>query len=339
MSNDARLLRRTCCPVTPFGTDDDMSWQSEVSWQFEPSGWHDNRSQLGAALSPWTVTSTASNTRVVRRSANDFYLSHTTSGFRSFSNPYYEHSGYEPVPSGRLELHSYVATDNDTYLVHGKYHHHGGDYGKSHYQGEVSSGRKVSSATNKDDPATIDYYTEDVERQLRTSRMIDSNPFMDDHGHHHHGATNKRFPHGHGTTHCMLVNHLDHGLQHDSWEGTTQGYGDDSRYDDVDHRYGGFGHVDKDEVEEEEEEAPKAVSLFSLFKYSTKFDMLLILLGCLGALINGGSLPWYSYLFGDFVNKIAKESDDPDKSKLMKDVEKVSKAPFSSLFTRKKPGF
>ncbi|PQM40461.1 tRNA (guanine(37)-N1)-methyltransferase 2 [Prunus yedoensis var. nudiflora] len=31
-------------------------------------------------------------------------------------------------------------------------------------------------------------------------------------------------------------------------------------------------------------------------------------MGCVGALINGGSLPWYSYLFGEFVNKIAIES-------------------------------
>jgi hypothetical protein len=48
--------------------------------------------------------------------------------------------------------------------------------------------------------------------------------------------------------------------------------------------------------------------------------MVLVFLGCLGALINGGSLPWYSYFFGDFVNRIAKHSDD----NMMKEVERVS---------------
>ncbi|KAL6285339.1 hypothetical protein ACE6H2_009729 [Prunus campanulata] len=45
-------------------------------------------------------------------------------------------------------------------------------------------------------------------------------------------------------------------------------------------------------------------------------------MGCVGALINGGSFPWYSYLFGEFVNKIAIESITyADKTPMMKDVE------------------
>ncbi|XAR49863.1 Xenobiotic-transporting ATPase [Bertholletia excelsa] len=49
--------------------------------------------------------------------------------------------------------------------------------------------------------------------------------------------------------------------------------------------------------------------------------MILVLLGCLGALINGGALPWYSFLFGKFVNKIAEE---PDKTQMLKGVKKIS---------------
>ena len=67
----------------------------------------------------------------------------------------------------------------------------------------------------------------------------------------------------------------------------------------------------------------KSIGLLGLFKYSTKWDIFLVILGCLGALINGGSLPWYSYLFGEFVNKIAIESSNGEKGQMMMDVEKV----------------
>ncbi|OMO66045.1 hypothetical protein COLO4_30822 [Corchorus olitorius] len=110
-----RLRHRTRTPTTPFGTDDDMSWQSEVSWQFEPSGWRDNHN-LGVALSPWAASSTSStNSQSIRqRSASEYYFSRTSGGLRSITNSYYEFSGYGAVPTGgRLELQSYVARDND----------------------------------------------------------------------------------------------------------------------------------------------------------------------------------------------------------------------------------
>ncbi|KAM3342207.1 hypothetical protein P3S68_027173 [Capsicum galapagoense] len=69
--------------------------------------------------------------------------------------------------------------------------------------------------------------------------------------------------------------------------------------------------------EEDDTPAPKQVGLLSLFKYSSNLDIVLLLLGCIGALINGGLLPWYSYLFGNFVNKI---SLDKDKDHMIKDV-------------------
>ncbi|PHT75546.1 hypothetical protein T459_19068 [Capsicum annuum] len=61
--------------------------------------------------------------------------------------------------------------------------------------------------------------------------------------------------------------------------------------------------------EEDDTPAPKQVGLLSLFKYSIKLDIVLLLLGCIGTLINGGSFHWYSYLYGNFVNKIALKKD------------------------------
>jgi ATP-binding cassette subfamily B (MDR/TAP) protein 1 len=59
-----------------------------------------------------------------------------------------------------------------------------------------------------------------------------------------------------------------------------------------------------------------------LFRYTRKWDWLLVFFGCLGALINGGSLPFYSYLFGNLVNKLSREAKD-NKSQLLNDVDQV----------------
>ncbi|KVI05797.1 AAA+ ATPase domain-containing protein [Cynara cardunculus var. scolymus] len=115
-------------PTTPFASENDRSWQSEISWQFEPT--RNNRgSNLGAALTPWaepipSVPPTPGS-RVFRRSANDYFLSRTTAGgggggsgsgvggnFRSFTNPSFEQSSYSRVPLGRIELEGYVAKSN-----------------------------------------------------------------------------------------------------------------------------------------------------------------------------------------------------------------------------------
>eukprot|EP00267_Zea_mays_P034596 XP_008669709.1 ABC transporter B family member 19 [Zea mays] len=64
----------------------------------------------------------------------------------------------------------------------------------------------------------------------------------------------------------------------------------------------------------------KPVSLAGLFKYSAPLDVVLLVLGCVGAMVNGGSLPWYSYLFGNFINKVV----NTDKSQMMKDVKQIS---------------
>uniref|UniRef100_A0ACD5WT34 Uncharacterized protein n=1 Tax=Avena sativa TaxID=4498 RepID=A0ACD5WT34_AVESA len=82
---------------------------------------------------------------------------------------------------------------------------------------------------------------------------------------------------------------------------------------------GDYGY-DDEEDDDVEPRAGKPVSVTGLFKYSTPLDILLLVLGCIGAMINGGSLPWYSYLFGNFVNKIV----NSDTTQMMKDVRQIS---------------
>ena len=116
-----------------------------------------------------------------------------------------------------------------------------------------------------------------------------------------------------------VVHHdLGHGHGHDHTWPSASGYAYDEDCDVDD------GDDDEDDDGGDDDEgAAKSVGLFGLFKYSTKWDFVLVLLGCLGALINGGSLPWYSYLFGVFVNNIGVDTSEAGKIKMMKDVEKV----------------
>ncbi|XP_030487605.2 ABC transporter B family member 19-like [Cannabis sativa] len=246
-----RFRHPTPVPTTPFASDNDVSWQSEVSWQFEPSGWHENHN-LGSVLSPWTATP-----NVVRRSANDYYLSRTNNGGLGTSmNSQYDYSGFH---GGRIELQSFV----------------GQAFGRG-VQSKLSTKAKPLAST--DELSIVNFAIPEDEQ----------------------------------------------GHDYDSWPSASQ-YGHDKSGIDV-------GRVSDSEEEEEEEEEDdddddyddgpaKTVGLLSLFKYSTKWDIVLIILGCLGALINGGSLPWYSYLFGEFVNKIAEDSLDTDK--MMKDVLRI----------------
>ncbi|KAF9606925.1 hypothetical protein IFM89_030223 [Coptis chinensis] len=99
-------------PITPFGGNDDMSWQGEISWTFEPMGWRDGRNDLGAALCPWAASSTPLGSRqVFRHSANDYNLSHTSNGYNSYDNPSSETSFFGGATSGgRIELQSFVTS-------------------------------------------------------------------------------------------------------------------------------------------------------------------------------------------------------------------------------------
>ncbi|KAJ1407055.1 P-loop containing nucleoside triphosphate hydrolase [Sesbania bispinosa] len=107
VTSRTRAARRNRVPATPFASDDDHSWQGEVSWKFEATGWRDYSTNFGSVLSPWPTSSPSDHSRVFHQSANDYYLSRT-SGFRGLTNSSYEHSSY-----GRVELWSHVARDND----------------------------------------------------------------------------------------------------------------------------------------------------------------------------------------------------------------------------------
>ncbi|KAL9368726.1 hypothetical protein Peur_039925 [Populus x canadensis] len=335
-TNTPNRLRQT--PSTPFATDNDTSWQDELSWQFQPTGWNDTRS-LGAALSPWTA-STPSNRHIFQRSANDYYLSRTHGGFRTFTNPYYDQSSYGAVPAGRLELQSYAARNNERSVVHVR-DYSSAAYSNSHHgisrpiSQAIKGGarRNASPLVDQDELSMIDYDSEDVEKQgelLQTdtnlhgdkdSRWISvSHAYMEDdgvsplyhstpHGGHDH--------HGHELSRSR---HDDFLSAYEANRSTSRDYVPGKNpYDDIDQALG-YEDEDYDEEDDDNEEAARRqVGLFSLFKYSTKWDMVLVFLGCLGALINGGSLPWYSYFFGDFVNRIAKHSDD----NMMKEVERI----------------
>ncbi|KAF6174303.1 hypothetical protein GIB67_040796 [Kingdonia uniflora] len=285
-------------PVTPFPEHrvDDRSWQSEISWQFEPTGWQDRRN-LSAALSPWATPSQSNGRHIFNRTANDYYLSNTSaapgyrSSYRSIINPSYENSGYGAPSGRRLELQSYVARDN----------HPNSFIGRSYTSVDVSKTHRIphrsprsSPLADKDELSMIEYdVPEDVNNQIRP---LEINP-------------NVHPVNRHASPHDISISH--------SYQHHHGGTGGGDRYDDLE--------VFDDDGEEEDEDDGrpiKSIGLFNLFKYSTKFDIILIFFGCLGAFINGGSLPLYSFLFGDFVNKIAVDSTD-DKNLMMEDVEKV----------------
>ncbi|KAK6911821.1 ABC transporter type 1, transmembrane domain [Dillenia turbinata] len=344
-----RIRRRP--PASPFGTDDDRSWQGELSWQFEPTGWRDSNN-FGAALSPWNVAATPSNTsRVFRRSANDYYLAQTSGRLRGFANYYQtnDYSGYGALPMGRLELQSYVARDNESSFAGRSHIHISKDRGRSRRKKNIA--REGSIADNleplagKDAISIIDYdeakdvklqkdmivtdtisHREDNPRWLSVANAFVKGEGVDDHemfhgGRHlHHHRSPRHSPEGHDYGHGMNHYHAGHEMDnfdhhaHYHRRPISPHYGTEDELDDTEEDY--------DEEDMDDEKPLRQVGLFSLFRYSTKLDILLVILGCIGALINGGALPWYSYLFGEFVNKIAKESAD-DKVQMMKDVDKI----------------
>ncbi|KAI3727375.1 hypothetical protein L1987_67189 [Smallanthus sonchifolius] len=225
-SSHASSRRTRVPPTTPFTSDTDQSWQAEISWRFEPTGFHG--SNLSAALTPWASVAVTPDSRVFRQTANDYYLSRG-----NFTDEQSSH-----VSLGRIELQSYVAN--------------------------------AKTAT------------------------------------HHHPQTNKSATFTHKAGHLATNNHE---LSHVT---------DDDSKRKHDHK---FHDLDDEEDEDEDEVAPpKQIGVFGLFKYSTKLDVFLVIVGSLGALINGGSLPWYSLLFGLFVNKIALDDNNDE---MMKDVKRI----------------
>ncbi|KAI9102874.1 hypothetical protein K1719_023313 [Acacia pycnantha] len=83
-------------------------------------------------------------------------------------------------------------------------------------------------------------------------------------------------------------------------------------------------YSESDDEEKEEVSGRRRVGLMGLFRYSTKWDMVVVMVGCVGAIINGGSLPCYSYLFGELVTKIASEALAGNKTQMLRDVQQVT---------------
>ncbi|CAI9753706.1 unnamed protein product [Fraxinus pennsylvanica] len=328
--------RRSPTPSTPFASDYDRSWQGELLWQFEPTGWQENRN-LGAALSPFTssaATPASTSSRIFRRSANDYYLSRTNGGFHIISNPYYDnsHSGYHPVPSGRLELQSYVAGDNENSIFRTSYTsgEHAAKSSRVPIMASINEGNAGNPGTSaeKDELSMTDY--DDISRQRRlietyrdcqqyqeprwfsVSRAYIEEKIKDDHGRmsNHHEMSQHSYIDNTQQNHSQNIGTYKQSPNY--LHRVNDGYGDISPQS-------AFSEEDDDE---DDAVAPQSVGLFGLFKYSTKFDLVLVLLGCLGAFINGGSLPWYSYLFGNFVNKLARGQNN-DKHQMMKEVDKI----------------
>ncbi|XP_058079550.1 ABC transporter B family member 19-like [Magnolia sinica] len=332
-------------PAAPFATDDDTSWQGEISWQFKPTGWQVG-SSLGSALSPWPTTTTTTapiSNRRIFRSANDYYLSHTVGGYRSFANPYSEFSYVGRMSSPRrIELQSYVASQNQF------------STSRNHVPPRGFS-RNLANIplANKDEFSLVDYsessnivdnqiHVVDTDHHRQSSKLHrlssrerlllshDRDTIDDDDG----GGGHLKLHRSHGYVEPQVRRAVDDDDDHDEdeddhvrgYKHTHDGHGHGHGYDErpsISH-YGDGGEVyddeeDEDDDEEEELGAARSVGLFGLFKYSTKWDMVLVILGCVGALINGGSLPWYSHLFGNFVNKIS----NGDKNQMMEHVEKT----------------
>nr|XP_043635268.1 ABC transporter B family member 19-like [Erigeron canadensis] len=287
-------------PTTPFASDHDQSWQAEISWQVEPTGRIDsNGSSLGAALSPWTGQAAPSRTpspapspgrRVFRQSAKDYYLSGGDIKFRNFTNPYYEYSNV--LSPGRIELQSHVADHQPQ---------------SSSFNGGYIKSPTFAKMGTSSTPRKSNLSNSDIEDEIITNIQDPrwwsvSRAYVDGHNSHLNGISFRSHDHHHSLhSYSEDSGHFSHIPQY------LQSY-------DVQGK-----EFDEDE-DEDEAPPPKTIGIFGLFKFSTKLDMFLVIIGCIGALINGGSLPWYSYLFGNFVNQIAL---DNDKDQMMKDVRKV----------------
>ncbi|CAI0418939.1 unnamed protein product [Linum tenue] len=235
----------------------------------------------------------------MRRSAQDFYLSRTRGGpGNGQSSSYYDRSGISA--SGRLPLQSYKD---------------GGDYAEDN-NSLIVNVRDYDLPPIPPPPP----YVQEVSPQSRQLEAIRERQSRE-------GSIDVDFAAG-----------KNRGDRRESrWNSVSNAYADvpispgipDRSYGDFDRSGGGGGKYEDDdydyddeegeEEEEDEEGGRKLVGLIGLFKYSSKWDVFLLFLGCVGALINGGALPWYSFLFGNFVNKIAKDTSD----QMMDDVREI----------------
>ncbi|CAM0871626.1 unnamed protein product [Alopecurus aequalis] len=274
---------------------DDMSWQSSATWQpHQDTSWAQPHG-LGAAVGPWGLGGSDAASRrgpaLFQRTARDYYLQRR-SGPRhhhyrsSITSSAVHRPGVSGVVGKRLELQS-IVTDASRAIILAP------DVSFASNDASV-----VVPAAHTAPGAVVRYggggANTPVSREVSFSR----------------GNHNK-----------LYVTQAPAAARRDQpsfgYDASVASFSQSRYYSDND---GGDDYDYDDEEEDLEPRAGKPVSVTGLFKYSTPVDIVLLVLGCIGAMINGGSLPWYSYLFGNFVNKIAKS----DPTQMMKDVREIS---------------
>ncbi|XP_039818449.1 ABC transporter B family member 19-like [Panicum virgatum] len=268
---------------------DDKSWQSSVSWQPDTS-WAQPHG-LGAAIGPWAPAGSSESASrrgpaLFRRTARDYYLS-----TRSSRRTYRDRSSVARQPRAgggkRLELQS-VVTDASRAIV---------------------VAPNTSFASNDDIVSST--------TAVRTAAGLDSgDKAMVKHSGTYNNAMSREVSFSRDN-HDKLYVPPRRDAPSFGYDVSVASYSHSQRYDDG----GGYSYDGEDDGDcEIEVRIGKPVSISGLFKYSTPLDILLLVLGCVGATINGGSLPWYSYLFGNFINKVV----NTDKAQMMTDVKQIS---------------
>ncbi|CAN6234461.1 unnamed protein product [Urochloa humidicola] len=266
---------------------DDMSWQSSVSWQPDTS-WAQPHG-LGAAIGPWAPAGSESSASrrgpaLFRRTARDYYLSARSSRI------YRDRSSVAQRPSAggkRLELQS-IVTDASRAMVVAP----NASFASNDDIVSTAAGRD-SGDNNKAMVKYSDTYNNGMSREVSFSRDNHDKLYV---------PPRRDAPPSFG------------------YDVSVASYSRSQYYDD-NGGGGDYGYYDNDDDDGEiEVRIGKPMSISGLFKYSTPLDILLLVLGCVGATVNGGSLPWYSYLFGNFINKVV----NSDKAQMMKDVRQIS---------------
>lgn len=277
---------------------DDTSWQSSVSWQPDTS-WAQPHG-LGAAVGPWAPAGSDPASRrgpaLFRRTARDYYLSKRSIRMmyrdRSSATQSRSRSVAAAAAGGgnkRLELQS-VVTDASRAIV------------VAPNTSFASNDDIVSAATRTaggGDKAMVKYSDTYMSREVSFSRDHHDKLYVPARRDRDRDRDAPSFGYDVSVTSYSRSQYNDDG---------DGGDGEDDDYE-----------FDLDDDDEIEVRIGKPVSVAGLFKYSAPLDILLLVLGCVGAMINGGSLPWYSYLFGNFINKVV----NTDKSLMMNDVKQV----------------
>uniref|UniRef100_A0A0E0K9P2 Uncharacterized protein n=1 Tax=Oryza punctata TaxID=4537 RepID=A0A0E0K9P2_ORYPU len=275
---------------------DDMSWQSSVSWQPDTS-WAQPHG-LGAAVGPWAPAGMGTAGRrgpaLFRRTAMEYYMS------RRSTRPHYRDissSAHRPVSGGggrRLELQSVVTDASRAIVVVPNTSFASNDDDSTVADSAVYSARGHDAGGGGGGAMVRYSETKAATAAVAASREVS---FSRDNHDQLYVSAARRDPPSFG------------------YDISIASFSGQSRYEDAGDDYD--ADFDDDEIDVR---VGKPVGVAGLFKYSTSMDIVLLVLGCVGAMINGGSLPWYSYLFGNFVNKIV----NVDKTQMMKDVKQIS---------------